>query len=85
MDDAIFQTAVGELYEEALDRVEQRGCRGLFVGGIIGEDNVDGLVLRQLCLNGVQEANELLMPMAFAGLRSIAQSTRPRGQRLTRV
>jgi hypothetical protein len=36
-----------------------------FVGGLAIEDDVDGFVLRQLCLDGVQEANELLMSVTL--------------------
>ena len=38
---------------------------GLLVRGVVVEDDVDGLVGRQLGLDGVQEANELLVPMAL--------------------
>ncbi len=36
---------------------------GVFVGGVVVEDDVDGLAGRNLRLDGVEEANELLMAM----------------------
>ena len=35
------------------------------MGGVVVEDGVDGLASRDLALDGVQEADELLMPVAL--------------------
>src|SRR6516165_7383557 len=50
----------------------QRGCRvnhprtaGCFVGGVVVEDGVDGLSGGGLALDGVEEADELLVAMAL--------------------
>src|SRR5215208_2554307 len=37
----------------------------LLVGGVVVEDDVDDLAGRDLCLDGVEEANELLVPVAL--------------------
>ena len=37
----------------------------LLMGGVIVEDDVDGLIFRQFSLDGVEEADELLMPVAL--------------------
>jgi hypothetical protein len=37
---------------------------GMLVGGVVVEDGVDGHAGRDLALDGVQEADELLMPVA---------------------
>jgi hypothetical protein len=39
---------------------------GVLVGGVVVEDGVDGLAGRDFALDGVQEADELLMPVAPA-------------------
>lgn len=33
--------------------------------GIVVQNDVNSLILRQLCLDGVEEADELLMPVAL--------------------
>ena len=38
---------------------------GLLVGRVVIQDDVDGLVGRQLGLDGVQKANELLVPVTL--------------------
>jgi len=38
---------------------------GVLVGGVIVEDGVKRLASRDLALDGVEEADELLMPMAL--------------------
>ena len=38
---------------------------GVFVGGVVVEDGMDGLSSRDLALDGVQEADELLAPVAL--------------------
>ncbi len=38
---------------------------GLFMGRVIVEDDVDGLVLRQFGFDGVEEADELLVPVTL--------------------
>ena len=38
---------------------------GVLVGGIVVKDGVDGLAGRDLALNGVEKADELLMPVAL--------------------
>lgn len=40
---------------------------------IVVEDDVDGLVLRQFGLDGVEEADELLMAVTLAKLRPITE------------
>ena len=35
------------------------------MGGVVVEDDVDDLAGRDLCLDGVEEADELLMPVAL--------------------
>src|SRR3954471_16061284 len=37
----------------------------LLVGGVVVEDDVDDLANRDLCLDGIEEADELLMPVAL--------------------
>ncbi|MCE3249174.1 MAG: hypothetical protein K0R61_856 [Microvirga sp.] len=37
----------------------------LLVDGVVVEDDVDDLAGRDLCLNGVEEADDLLMPVAL--------------------
>lgn len=37
----------------------------LLMGRIVVENDVDGLILRQLGLYGIEEANEFLMPVAL--------------------
>lgn len=37
----------------------------VLVGGIVVEDDVDGLADRDLCLDGIEEADELLVAMAL--------------------
>jgi hypothetical protein len=39
---------------------------GMLVGGVVVEDGVDGLADRDLALDGVQKADELLMPLHAA-------------------
>ena len=38
---------------------------GMFVGGIVVDDGVDRLSLRHLRLDGIEEADELLMAVAL--------------------
>lgn len=35
------------------------------MGRIVIKDDADGLILRQFCLNGIEETDELLMPMTL--------------------
>ena len=44
---------------------EPRDHLGMLVGGIVVEDDVDGLLRRNSFLNGVEEADELLVTMAL--------------------
>jgi hypothetical protein len=44
---------------------------GMFVGGIVVEDDVDGLLRRNRFLDAVEEADELLMAMALHTHRPI--------------
>jgi hypothetical protein len=79
-EDAAFEPALGEVGEEAFDGVEPagRGGReveneaaepganlGMFVDGLVVEDDVDGVAHRDLRLDGVEEADELLMAVAL--------------------
>lgn len=50
---------------EALMAVEPGAHLGMLVGGIIVEDDVDGLVGRHLGVDGVEKADELLMPVTL--------------------
>ena len=45
----------------------------LFVGRVVVENDVDGLILRQFRLNRVEETDELLMPVT---LRPITEPSR---------
>src|SRR5579872_6655145 len=38
---------------------------GMLMGGVIVEDRMDGLACRDLALDGVEKADELLMPVAL--------------------
>jgi hypothetical protein len=65
-------TALSQLAEMGVKCNAQRGCRpshsitlGVLVGGVVVEDGVDDLAGRDLALNGVQEADELLVPVAL--------------------
>ena len=46
-------------------RVEPLAHFGMLVGGVVVEDRVDSLAGGNLALDGVEEADELLMPMAL--------------------
>jgi hypothetical protein len=52
-----------EVKYEARVPVEPCADLGVFVGGVIVEDHVHRLVGWHACINGVQEADELLMPV----------------------
>ena len=78
-EDASLQAAAGQLGEVAFDRVEPgRGCRGeveeeagmalelsVLMGPEVVEDHVDQFSGRHLCLDGVEETDEFLMPVAL--------------------
>jgi len=91
VEDAAFQSAFGELGEEAFDGIQpgagrrdkmerpagmaRQPCPNLvmLVGGIVVEDDVDHLAGRDLALNGVEKADELLVTVllsAFADHRA---------------
>ena len=76
---AALQPPPGELVEEAFDSI-QPGARGehevedearasahlrVLVGAIVVEDDVDDLADRHLRLDGIEEADELLVPMVM--------------------
>lgn len=50
---------------ETLVTLEPGSHLGMLVGSIVVEDDVDGLVVRCLGVNGVEEADELLMTMTL--------------------
>lgn len=54
-----------EVEGEALMAVEPGPNLGVLVSGIVVEDDVDGLGGRHLGVDGVEEADELLMPVAL--------------------
>jgi len=63
-------TALSQEHEVGVKWKIQRGCRvsqrrtfGVLVGGIVVEDHVDNLAGRHGALDGVEEADELLMPV----------------------
>src|SRR5829696_3558695 len=65
-------TALSQEHEVGVKWKVKRGWRGrarqsprLFVGGVVVEDDVDDLAGRDLCLDGVEEADELLVPVAL--------------------
>src|SRR5436309_5876886 len=78
---ATLEAALGQLGEEALDRIEPGGGGrrvvedeagmpiqpgadlGMLVGCIVVKDDMDDLARRDLRLDGVEEADELLMPV----------------------
>ena len=45
--------------------VEPTANRWMFVRGVIIQNNMDDLACGDLCLDGIQEADELLMPVAL--------------------
>ena len=47
----------------------------LLMGRVVVENDVDGLIFRQFGLDGVEEADELLMPVALM-LRPITEPSR---------
>ena len=53
--------------------IEPGADLGLLVSGVVVEDDVDCLVGRQLGLDGVQEADELLVAVTRATLRPITE------------
>ena len=54
-----------EVEGESLVTVEPSAHLGMLVDGIVVEDDVNGLVRRRLGVDGVEEADELLMAMAL--------------------
>jgi hypothetical protein len=58
-------TAAGTLEGEALMALEPGPHLGVLVSGVIVEDDVDELSGRHLRLDRIQEADELLMPVAL--------------------
>ena len=65
-------TALSQEQEVGVKWKVKRGWRpsqartfGMLVGGVVVEDDVDGLADRHLRLDGVEEADELLMPVAL--------------------
>ena len=66
-------TALSQEHEVGVKWKVKRGVAGepgnhlrLFVGGVVVEDDVDDLAGRDLCLDGVEEADELLMALHAA-------------------
>jgi hypothetical protein len=55
----------GEMEGDSRVAREPRDHLGMLVGGIVVEDDVDGLLRRNSFLNGVEEADELLVTMAL--------------------
>ena len=55
----------GEVEGEARVAVEPLANLWMLVGGVVVEDHVHDLSSRHLCLNGVEEADELLVTMAL--------------------
>ena len=62
-----------EVENKPLVAIEPSPDLWMLMGGVVVEDNVDGLVGRDLSVNNVQEANELLVPVAL----HIAPDNRP--------
>ena len=64
---ALSQEARGrrEVEGEARMAVEPGAHLGVLVGGVVVEDDVDGLAGRHLALDGVEEADELLVAVAL--------------------
>src|SRR3954463_5577963 len=63
---------VAKKVSTALSQKHEAGVAGepsqhlwLLVGGVVVEDDVDDLADRDLCLDGIEEADELLMPVAL--------------------
>lgn len=54
-----------EVEREALVAVEPCPHLGMLVGSIVVEDDMHGLARRNLCVDGIEEADELLMAMAL--------------------
>ena len=50
---------------EALMAVEPGAHLGMLVGGVVVEDDVDGLTGRQFGVDSVEKADELLMPVTL--------------------
>src|SRR5262249_46825898 len=55
----------GEVEGEGLMAVEPGAHLGMLVGGVVVEDDVDGLTGRQFGVDGVEKTDELLMPVAL--------------------
>src|SRR6188472_4629962 len=64
----------GEVEGEARVAGEPGNHLRLFVGGVVVEDDVDDLAGRDLCLDGVEEADEFLVPVALHAAPSTVPS-----------